>query len=147
MASKPNPAMERLNVFVGKWNTEGVIFASQSGPAHRLNAIDTYEWMPGGYFLIHHVDGYMGEDEVKAIEIIGYDASTQNYATHSYDNHGNISAYQASLVDRSWTIKGETERFTGMFSEDARTLTGRWELSNDGKNWVHWMDIKLTKSS
>src|SRR5262249_37903745 len=142
-----DPALARLNVFVGKWITDGVIYASPSGPAYQLKAVDTYEWLPGGYFLIHQVDGYMGEDEVKAIEIIGYDASTQNYTTHSYDNHGNISAYQANLLDRNWTILGKSERFTGMFSEDSKTLTGRWELSNDGMDWVLWMDIKLTKSS
>jgi len=147
MASLPDPAMARLNIFVGKWITEGAIYESPTGPTLQLNAVDTYEWMPGGHFLIHHVDGYMGKDEVKAIEIIGYDASAQNYATHSYDNHGSISAYQANLLDRTWTITGESERFTGMFSEDGRSLTGRWELSNDGKIWVHWMDIKLTKSS
>ncbi|WP_339290063.1 DUF1579 family protein [Paenibacillus sp. FSL W8-0187] len=142
---KPDPAMARLNVFVGKWNTEGVIKASPSGPADQLKAIDTYEWLPGGHFLIHHVDGHMGKEEVKAIEIIGYDASSQKYTTHSYDNQGNFSAYQANLIDRAWTILGKSERFTGMFSEDSNTLTGSWELSNDGKNWVHWMDIKLTK--
>ncbi|AWP27576.1 DUF1579 family protein [Paenibacillus sp. Cedars] len=143
--SKPDPAMERLNVFVGKWNTEGVIKASPSGAADVLKAVDTYEWLPGGYFLIHHVDGYMGKDKVKAIEIIGYDASSQNYTTHSYDNQGNFNAYQANLLDRDWKIWGESERFTGMFSEDSNTLTGSWELSSDGTNWVPWMDIKLTK--
>lgn len=145
--SKPDPAMERLNVFVGKWNTEGVIKASPSGEGatDQLKAVDIYEWLPGGYFLIHHVDGHMGKDEVKAIEIIGYDASSQSYTTQSYDNQGNINAYQANLLDRTWTILGKSERFTGMFSEDNNTLTGSWELSNDGKNWVQWMDIKLTK--
>lgn len=143
--SAPDPAMARMNVFIGKWNTEGVIKASPSGPAVRLKAVDTYEWLPGGYFLIHHVDGLMGEDEVKAIEIIGYDASSHNYSTRSYDNQGIISTYQANLLDRAWTILGKSERFTGMFSEDWNTLTGRWELSGDGKNWEHWMDIRLTK--
>lgn len=143
--STPNPAMARLNVFVGKWNTEGLIKASPSGPATQLKAVDTYEWLPGGYFIIHHVDGHMGKDEVKAIEIIGYDASSQTYTTHSYDNQGNISAYQANLQDSTWTILGKSERFTGMFNDDSTTLTGNWELSTDGKDWVHWMEIKLTK--
>lgn len=144
-SSTPNPAMARLNVLVGKWNTEGLIKASPSEPATQLKAVDTYEWLPGGYLLIHYVDGRMGKDEVKSIEIIGYDASSQTYTTHSYDNHGNISAYQANLHDSAWTIWGESERFTGMFSDDGTTLTGNWELSTDGKNWGHWMEIKLTK--
>ncbi|UHA75754.1 DUF1579 family protein [Paenibacillus sp. 481] len=135
----------RLNVFVGKWNTEGLIKEGPSGATVRLKATDTYEWLPGGFFLIHHVDGYMGDAEVKAIEIIGYDASSQTYTTHSFDNQGINNTYQANLLDAVWSIVGKTERFTGMFSDDGTTLTGSWERLSENSNWVPWMDIKLTK--
>ncbi|TVX92534.1 DUF1579 family protein [Paenibacillus agilis] len=91
--------LSQLNVFVGKWNTEGVVTDAVSGSTVTLKATDTYEWLPGGYFLIHHVDGQIGEAEVKAIEMIGYDASSQMYFTHSYDNQGNLNKYQATLLD------------------------------------------------
>jgi len=143
--NEPGTALALLDVFVGKWHTEGVIAGSPSGPAARLKAVDTYEWLPGGFFLIHHVDGHMGEDPVKAIEMIGYDASSRLYTTQSYDNQGNVNAYQANLQGREWTISGRTERFTGAFSEDGNSLTGKWELSDGGGNWAHWMDIKLTR--
>lgn len=55
--------------------------------------MDTYEWLPGGFFLIHRVDGRMGEAEVTAIEIIGFDASIQAYLTRSFDNQGNAGTY------------------------------------------------------
>ena len=32
---------------------------------------DTYEVLPGGYFLVHHVDVTVGDKPVRAIEIIG----------------------------------------------------------------------------
>jgi hypothetical protein len=57
---KPDPALSRLNVFVGKWVTEGLIMESPAGPTATLKAVDTYEWLPGGFFLIHHVDGFDG---------------------------------------------------------------------------------------
>lgn len=47
----PEPVLNRLSVFVGKWNTEGLIKASPSGPAAKLKATDIYEWLPGGFFL------------------------------------------------------------------------------------------------
>ena len=141
----PDPALNRLSVFVGKWNTEGLIKASPSGPAAKLKATDIYEWLPGGFFLIHHVDGYMGDEEVRTIEIIGYDTASQTYFTHSYDNRGSVGTYQANLLDAVWTIAGKSERFTGMFSDDSNTLTGSWELSGDDDSWIPWMDIKLTK--
>lgn len=41
-------AMERLQPFVGKWKTKGAIQAP-NGTGMRLDAIDTYEWLPGGF--------------------------------------------------------------------------------------------------
>jgi uncharacterized protein DUF1579 len=141
---KPGPEHKRLDVFVGKWNTEGTILASPSGPTSKLKAVDTYEWLPGGFFLVHHVDGRMGGEEVKAIEIIGYDVTSQKYFTRSFDNQGNTSTYQASLLDGVWTILGDSERFTGLFGAGDSTLTGKWERF-EGSEWLPWMDVRLTK--
>lgn len=141
----PDPALARLNVFIGTWHTEGWIMESLYGSVARLTAIDTYQWLPGGFFLIHHVDGHMGDKEVKAIEIIGYDPSALKYFTHSYDNQGCIATYQANLLDGAWSIAGKSERFAGRFTEDGKTLTGSWEMSSDGLNWLPWMDIRLKK--
>lgn len=52
-------AMERLQPFIGKWKTEGTV-QMPTGSEVRLDAVDTYEWLPGGYFLIHHVNGFNG---------------------------------------------------------------------------------------
>lgn len=144
-APEPDPALTRLNIFVGKWVTEGLIMESPAGPAAKLKATDTYEWLPGGYFLIHHVDGMMGDKEVKTIEIIGYDATSQMYFTHAYDNYGSVASYHANLLGRDWTITGKTERFTGTFSVDGNALFGTWELLGNDERWAHWMDIRLTK--
>lgn len=142
---KPDPALARLNVFVGKWATEGLITQGPSGQVTKLKAIDTYEWLPGEFFMLHHVDGLMGDNEVKAMEIIGYDVSNQVYFTHAYDNQGKVTSYYANFLGRDWTITGNTERFSGKFSVDGNTLIGTWELLGDDENWAHWMDIRLTK--
>lgn len=143
--NKPNPALERLDVFVGSWKTEGIIMEVETEPAKILKASDKYEWLAGGFFLIHHVDGYMGDEEIKTIEIIGYDDASQSFFTHSYDNYGTVGAYQANLLDRKWIINGKTERFNGSFNDDGTILSGKWELSSDGSNWAPWMEIKLVK--
>jgi hypothetical protein len=41
--STPDSTLKRLNVFVGKWNTEGQIQESPFGPAGKLIGTDTYE--------------------------------------------------------------------------------------------------------
>ncbi|MED1780850.1 DUF1579 family protein [Brevibacillus fortis] len=142
---EPDPALTHLNIFVGKWVTDGLIMESPAGQAAKLKATDTYEWLPGGYFLIHHVDGMMGDKEVKTIEIIGYDTTSQMYFTHAYDNYGSRASYYANLLGRDWTITGKTERFTGKFSVDGNTLIGTWELLGNNESWAHWMDIRLRK--
>ncbi len=141
----PGPEHRALDVFVGTWNTQGLIEAGPSGPASRLVAVDTYEWLPGGFFLLHHVDGSLGDQPVQTLEIIGYDASSRSYVTRSYDNQGNSNTYRANLRAAWWTILGESERFTGVFSDDGTTLTGMWEQSADGATWTSWMTIKLTR--
>jgi hypothetical protein len=37
------------------------------------------------------------------------------------------------------------QRFTGEFSPDLRTISGRWESSRDGTNWEHDFDLIYTK--
>jgi hypothetical protein len=46
--------------------------------------------------------------------------------------------------DAAWTLARETpdftpldfaQRYTGTFSEDGRSIAGRWEISTDGSTW------------
>jgi hypothetical protein len=143
----PGPAHGKLEPFVGRWKTEGVIRATADAPESRFTAVDTYEWMAGGFFLLHHVDARMGGVHLTALEIIGYDAASDTYPMRSYDSLGNTGTHTATLRDGVWTFTGETERFSGAFSEDGGTLTGTWERSEDGTTWEPWMDVTLTRES
>lgn len=143
---KPEPALKHLDAFVGKWNTEGEIKASPHGPAGKIIGTDTYEWFPGGFFLVHRVDVRIGDQKNESIEIIGYDASYQTYPMHSFDNLGNSVVMQASVQGGTWSFTGETMRFTGRFSDDGKNILGKWEYLGDGTNWLPWMDVKLTKA-
>lgn len=146
-AAGPGPEMRRLEAFAGRWTTEGEIRGTADAPAVRFTAVDTYEWMPGGFFLLHHVDARMGGGELKALEVIGYDAATGTYPMRSFDSLGNTGTHQASVRDGVWTFQGDAERFTGRFSADGGTITGLWERSDDGATWVPWMDVTLTRDA
>jgi hypothetical protein len=39
------------------------------------------------------------------------------------------------------------QRFTGEFSADGRTITGRWETSQDGSTWEQDFDLTYRKVS
>lgn len=94
---------------------------------------------------MHCVDGLVGEQGVKTIEIIGYDAAERTCVTPSFDNHGAICTYKATLTDRTWTITGRSERYSGTFNDSRMTSSGTWERSDDGSNWVSWMTVMLQK--
>ena len=51
------PELERLNVFIGRWLTEGETVAEDSAPAAPIVASDVYEWAPGGHFVMHPAYG------------------------------------------------------------------------------------------
>ena len=38
-----------------------------------------------------------------------------------------------------------SQRFTGTFSEDGKTIEGRWEISHDGETWETDFDMTYTK--
>jgi hypothetical protein len=143
----PSAEIQRLHLFVGKWNTEGETHASADAPSVKVAFVDTYEWLSGKFFLVHRANGHIGNEQLNTIEFIGYDPSSQTYTCHSFDNGGNSDSFRANLRDRTWTIEGKSARFTGLFNSIGSTLTGKWEQSGDGLNWLPWMDVKLTKVS
>lgn len=135
-----------LEPFVGLWNTTGQIKGNSGEPDIPINGTDVYEWLPGGFFLLHRVDVHMGEERAQSIEIIGFDPAVDLYTMFSFDHQGNAGRMQARLQDGIWTFEGPTMRFTGHFNDKGNTLSGIWEQSADGKNWQHWMDITLTRA-
>lgn len=62
-----------------------------------------------------------------------------------FGHQGSTGLMQAEGQDRIWKFIGETERFSGSFNESHDIITGKWERLDGGSDWVHWMDIKLTK--
>jgi Protein of unknown function (DUF1579) len=142
MSNAPAPELRRLDAFVGRWTTNGRV----PGDGSVIAGTDTYEWLAGGYFLIHRVDVRMGADEVKAIEIISWDAERGAYTMHSFDSQGQATVMHASVSDRTWRFEGEAMRFTGTIGDDGRTIAGTWEM-RDGDGWKPWMDVRLTKAA
>jgi hypothetical protein len=147
MAGDSDAAMERLEVLIGRWKTEGQINDASGAPPDQIDAIDTYERLPGGA-LLHLVDARVGEQKVEGAELIGHEPDRNAYATQSFGTDG-LTAYEASLTEEgeglTWRMQSKTTRFTGRFSEDGNVITGRWELQGERGDWRPWMDITLTK--
>src|ERR1700754_3381886 len=138
---KPGAGHKRLDVFVGKWNTRGQTKAGNEGPAMIITGTDSYEWMPGGFFLVHQWHVRIGSEESRGMEVIGYNAKTRSYPTYSFDDQGNICTYQASEYEGKWAFRSRSERATVEISEDGTTITANWEQLTDGLNWQPWMEV------
>jgi hypothetical protein len=139
---------KRLEALLGRWKTDGSTRETPEAPAIKVDAVDTYEWAPGGYALLHGVDANMGDEKVEGAEIIGYDPERGAYVTQYFGSDG-PAAYEADLTRENgtliWRMRSKGDRFTGTFNEGGDVITGHWESLDDDGNWQPWMDITLTK--
>ena len=147
MANESVEALERLDVLIGKWKTDGLTTEGPEGRAQRVDAVDTYERLPGGA-LLHLVDAWVGEVKVEGAEIIGFDPARRTYATQFFGGD-DATAYEAMLAKEDgalvWTMVSERNRFRGVFNSERDFISGHWDAVDDDSTWQSWMDITLTK--
>nr|BFE37765.1 hypothetical protein GCM10010200_100160 [Actinomadura rugatobispora] len=143
----PRSANKPLDVLVGRWRSQGQTVTTTGEPSVRIVGSDTYEWLAGGFFLIHRVDVRMNDEVVEVIEMIGpYDPATGTYPMRSFDNQGNFITMHATVDDHGvWTFTGDSERATLMIAENGTTMSAKWERTDDGSTWQHWMDMAFTR--
>ena len=139
------PEHKRLDVFVGRWTAEGTTALGASDPSENMTQQHTYEWLPGGFHILHRWAGQIGPHEHTGVEIIGYDAGADAYEVHFFDSDGWARTYQARARDRVWTFTGTRERCAIMFVDDGRTMTTHWDRSTDGVTWEPLCDVRATK--
>jgi Protein of unknown function (DUF1579) len=149
---KPGPEHKRLDAFVGKWNTEGQAQSSPYGPAGKVTSVDTFEWLPGGFFMPHHWDSRQGATEIKGMEVIGYDGRTKTYTSRFFDNLGNSGSFKAGVQGNVWTWTGDSEVGGKPLKERCTVtivnpdmFTNKCEYSTDGTRWLPNIDLKSTR--
>jgi hypothetical protein len=150
-ASSPSPEQKELGVFLGTWHTTGDVAATASTPAVRVDSIDTYAWYPGEYFLIHQADSKVGDDNIKSLEVMGFDFEQQRYFASFFDSTGGSGVEDLRRNGATWTWRGSNvmgvkeHRCIAVVSDDRRSIRARHEKSDDGENWTLWMDVTLAK--
>ncbi len=138
--------MNKLGFLIGKWNTHGIMRATDESPELKINGTDTYEWVSNGFFILHTVNVMMGDQNVQAVEIIGFDDKLKKYSMQSFDNAGEITFMNANFDNQNaFVLVGETTRAILTVDISVSEMKAFWEQSEDGKSWIPWMDINLTK--
>jgi hypothetical protein len=139
------PEHDLLNSLIGKWMTEGETIPTEGSPPLKIQASDIYEWVPGGFFVVHTAYGRIGDQPVGGIELIGYDERARKFRTDFFDSQGNVSSQDLTFQDGVWTWSGSHARARGVLSEDGTAIRTRHEWSDDGKTWRPSMDVTLWK--
>ncbi len=142
---QPGPAYQLLDIFIGKWINEGHTIASADAPSVNILTSDVYEWMPGGFFVLHTAYGRIGDLDVGGTEILSYDAASKQYRSHFFDSQGHISTQELTASGDTWKWTGEQTRCTAVFTGQGKTQTAHHERLDEQGNWVPSMDVTLTK--
>jgi hypothetical protein len=126
----PSAALTALDRLVGTWDVTG-----------GAEGVVTYEWMPGGYFLLQRVRLTQFGQEVTGIEVIGNlhpfgEPVGEDVVSRFYDSTGNTLDYVYELVGDTLTIwggaKGSPAYFQGTFDADGDSLVGEWVYPGGG---------------
>jgi hypothetical protein len=137
---------ERLKVFIGKWHAAGDSFASGQtkqnprGATEKWLSDETFEWLPGQFFVMQRWDAMTGANAFQGTAIMGWDDNSQQYMTRSYENHGFVRDYVTRVVGKTWTFNGDTERALVEFSDGGKTQNIAWEWRQPGEDWLPLCD-------
>jgi hypothetical protein len=127
--------LEGWQRFIGSWETEG---AHPMLPGEAIRGTSTFEWLGGRRFVIWRSQ-YEHPKIPDAITIIG--VTDGQLSMHYFDERGVYRVYAASLDQGKWRYWRDasapdfSQRFSGTFSDDGNTISGRGELSKDGSTW------------
>jgi hypothetical protein len=139
--------LERLGAFIGEWSIEASFGPEATGRT-------VFEWVLGGQFLMERSEVPDVPEAPDGITIIGLARDGQTYTQHYFDSRGIARVYALTFSDGVWTLLRDApdftpldfrQRFTGEFSADGNTISGRWETSQDGSTWEHDFDLTYRK--
>jgi len=101
----PDPALRRLDRFVGTWEVTGRTLDSE---ADNVSGRLTFEWLPGGFFLQQRVQLNFAGLDIQGLEVIGYDAGTGRFPSTVYSNlAGSPIMYEYDVQGDRVTIRTE----------------------------------------
>jgi Protein of unknown function (DUF1579) len=125
---KPDPALKRLDRFVGTWSMEDHLVGSS---ANNIKGQTSYRWLPGGFFLEQRIElDFMGM-KIHSLELIGYDPETKTFPSTVYSN------LSPTPLPYRWEVSADAVKifvsygpldatFHGKFSKDGKHFSGGW---------------------
>jgi len=140
-----NEALERLRAFIGDWSLKASFPGSPPGRT-------VFEMALAGQYLIQRTEA--PDPAPDSIAIVATDPKTGAFTQHYFDSRGVVRVYAMTFEGRIWTLSRNSpdfspldfsQRFTGEFSADGKTISGMWETSRDGRKWERDFDLTYAK--
>jgi hypothetical protein len=128
--TKPDPALGRLDRFVGRWIMQGRSLGSKED---NIAGTTTFQWVHGNkgssFFLQQDMELDYAGTEIKSREIIGYNSKTKPFSSYVYSNMA------PDPWPYEWDIHGDSliisikfgpmdATFGGKFSADGNSFSG-----------------------
>lgn len=133
---KLGPLDPQATGLIGHWNVEGTQMALPGREEAVIRWTEEFEWIEGGFFMIHRVKGHIGAEALNCTEIIA------NEEIHSFYNEGRHQVWNHWFEEGRWMIQGLWQedlsrqvRCTGRFV-DADHREAIWERSTAPFEWV-----------
>jgi hypothetical protein len=138
--STPSIPLRPLAKLVGTWDLKH----QDLNTGEQWDGKDTFEWLPGEYFMVLHHEEDTG---VKGVMILGYEKGweetepSKELIGHWFESStGYHYKYIWEVDDRTvqfWlNDKQSNMSFRGEFSEDGNTITGTWKWPGGGYQLV-----------
>jgi hypothetical protein len=115
----PDPALKRLDRFVGTWSLEGHLVGSSE---NTITGQASYRWLASGFFLEQRIElDFMGM-KIDSLELIGYDPETETFPSTVYSN------MSPSPLPYRWAVGDDTVTISvsyGLWTQRSMALSAR----------------------
>ncbi len=135
-------ALSRLERFVGEWTMRA------HADTWEGEGTTTFEWHPDRAHLLQRAS-VDHPDAPNSLSVIGCDGAKDTYAQLYSDERGVSRVYDMTFDGTTWTLERQGEpfaqRYVGTFSEDGGTITGQWQIDEDGSGYRRDFDVVLER--
>ncbi|WP_327358008.1 DUF1579 family protein [Streptomyces sp. NBC_01304] len=148
----PAPELKKLDFLVGTWRMDGRTEDTPMGPGADMTSTETFEWMEGGFFLVHRWEGGFEVGGQKIVdsgyEFFDYDAEKGQYRSHYFNSFGAWddadSTYVGDFAGDSLVMTGPA-RMTRTLNADG-TITCDSDMPDGEGGFIPSMRATLTKT-
>ncbi len=152
-AAKAAPDYKKLEIWVGDWTYEGESQASPAGPAGKFTGKVSVTSILNGRCVQWRGEDQGPQGKTEWFEVDSYNPATRKFNWNSWSTSGEVQnvaytidgvnvGYSGTLVTGGKQVK---IRGTVVFSDNNTVQVQKGEVSTDGKTWVPYLDLKVTK--